>query len=249
MVQYACKRRAGPARRGEKNRKRGLTPMPAIFLVEDDASLAMGLLFTFEEEGFSTLHAKTAAEARAIFAQGGFDLIVLDVMLPDGNGYELCREFRKTSDVPIVFLTSCDDEINVVMGLDGGGDDYVTKPFQLKVLMSRIKAQLRRCARGQGGQLRAGNVLVEPEQSKAFAQGRELPLTVTELRLLTVFVRHAGQTMTRLQLLDRLWDNKGEFIDDNTLSVHVRHLREKLEAGSANVSIVTARGVGYRLEV
>lgn len=146
--------------------------MPAIFLVEDDASLAMGLLFTFEEEGFSTLHAKTAAEARAIFAQGGFDLIVLDVMLPDGNGYELCREFRKTSDVPIVFLTSCDDEINVVMGLDGGGDDYVTKPFSSRCSCPASRRSCAGARRGQGGQLRAGNVLVEPEQRQGLRTGK-----------------------------------------------------------------------------
>ena len=182
----------------------------------------MGLLFTFEEEGFSTLHAKTAAEARAIFAQGRLRPHCASTSCcPDGNGYELCREFRKTSDVPIVFLTSCDDEINVVMGpRRRRGTTTSPSPFSLKVLMSCITAQLRRCARGRAASCAPGTCLVEPEQSKAFAQGRELPLTVTELRLLTVFVRHAGQTMTRLQLLDRLWDNKGEFIDDNTLGPH-----------------------------
>lgn len=118
--------------------------MSAILLVEDDRALATGLVFTFEEEGFQTFHAATEQRAMEIFDKQPVDLIVLDVMLPDGNGYHLCKRIRKISDVPIIFLTFCDDEVNIVMGLDGGGDDYVTKPFKLKVLMSRIKAQLRR---------------------------------------------------------------------------------------------------------
>lgn len=222
--------------------------MPTIFLIEDDDALAAGLLFTFEEEGFSTLHAPSAAKARELFAQEPFDLIILDVTLPDGNGYVLCREFRATSRVPIIFLTACDDEVNIVMGLDGGGDDYVTKPFRLKILMSRIKAQLRRVQAAESTFLRAGNVTVNLEQSKAYAGKSELFLTATELRLFTYLLRHSGQTLTRTQILNHLWDNRGEYIDDNTLSVHIRHLREKLENAGSDVSIVTVRGIGYRLE-
>jgi DNA-binding response OmpR family regulator len=222
--------------------------MARILLVEDDEALAVGLLFAFAQEGYKTVRAAGAVEARRIFAQDEFDIILLDVMLPDGNGYELCKEFRNVSNIPIVFLTSCDDELNVVMGLDGGGDDYVTKPFALRVLLSRIKAQLRRGSSSVPGSLHAGNVVLNLEQGRAFAGDEELPLTATELRLLGLFLRHAGQALTRGQLLGRLWDNKGEFIDDNTLSVHVRHLREKLDAAGSTVEIVTLRGIGYRLE-
>lgn len=223
--------------------------MATILLIEDDEALAMGLLFTLEEEGYRAIRAAGARKARELFAQGGFDLILLDVMLPDGNGYELCKEFKSANDIPIVFLTSCDDEVNIVMGLDGGGDDYVTKPFQLKVLMSRIKAQLRRNRKEPLSLLRVGNLSVNLEQSKGTAGGKEIPLTGTELRLLAALVRHAGQTMTRTQLLDQIWDSKGEFIDDNTLSVHIRHLREKLDAAKCSACVVTVRGVGYRMEV
>ena len=221
--------------------------MSKILLVEDDNDLAAGLLFTFEEEGFQTSYAATAVEARAAFHQP-FDLVVLDIMLPDGSGYDLCRELRKTSDVPVIFLTSCDDEVNIVMGLDGGGDDYVTKPFQLKVLMSRIKVQLRRHSSAQAP-LATGNISLDTEQSRACVGEKELQLTVTEFRLLTLLVRNMGQIMTRKQLLDRLWDNRGDFVDDNTLSVHIRHLREKLEASGSTAVISTIRGLGYRLEV
>ncbi len=223
--------------------------MPQILLVEDDYALAVGLLFTFEEEGYQTIHAPTAQKAMEAFRENKIDLIVLDVMLPDGNGYALCKNIRKTSDVPIIFLTSCDDEVNIVMGLDGGGDDYVTKPFQLRVLMSRIKAQLRRQQGDISGVIRAGRLAVYPEQCKAYVEDAELMLTATEYRLLYQLLRNRGKTMTRKMLLDLLWDGKGEFVDDNTLSVHVRHLREKLSQVTDDALITTVRGIGYRLEV
>jgi len=222
--------------------------MSRIFLIEDDNDLATGLLFTFEEDGFQTIRAATASEARAAFREP-FDLVVLDIMLPDGNGFDLCRELRTISDVPVIFLTSYDDEINIVMGLDGGGDDYVTKPFQLKVLMSRIKAHLRRHNSAQTSVPQAGNVRLDAQRSRACIGQEELQLTSTEFRLLVLLATHTGQIMTRKQLLDLLWDNRGDFIDDNTLSVHIRHLREKLDAAGSTAVISTIRGLGYRLEV
>ena len=225
--------------------------MSRIFLIEDDDDLATGLLFTFEEEGYKAFRASTVKEARALYKEP-FDIVVLDVMLPDGSGYDLCRELRKLSDVPIIFLTSCDDEVNIVMGLDGGGDDYVTKPFQLKVLMSRIKAHLRRHSPSQSSlpQLTpVGNVQIDSLNSTARVGQTVLPLTVTEFRLLSMLVTHSGQIVTRQQFLTALWDNRGDFIDDNTLSVHIRHLREKLGAAGSTAVIGTIRGLGYRLEV
>jgi DNA-binding response OmpR family regulator len=225
--------------------------MSRIFLIEDDEDLATGLLFTFEEEGYGAFCASTAKEARSLYTEP-FDVVVLDVMLPDGSGYDLCRELRKRSDVPIIFLTSCDDEVNIVMGLDGGGDDYVTKPFQLKVLMSRIKAHLRRHSPSHPSLSQfppAGNVQVDSLNSTARVGQDTLPLTVTEFRLLSMLVTHYGQIVTRQQFLTALWDNRGDFIDDNTLSVHIRHLREKLDAAGSTAAIGTVRGLGYRLEV
>lgn len=219
-----------------------------LLLIEDDQALSMGLMYALEEEGYTMRHVATAAAAREAFEQGGFDLALMDVMLPDGNGYDLCRLLRRDSQVPVIFLTSCDEEVNIVMGLDTGGDDYVTKPFRLKELMSRIKAQLRRSSAVTSAVLAVGDLTLKTEQSQAFVGGQELQLTVTELRLLTILCRHAGQTLTRALLLDKLWDQKGSFVDDNTLSVHIRHLREKMQQAGSQVEIVTVRGIGYRLE-
>jgi DNA-binding response OmpR family regulator len=221
--------------------------MNCIFLIEDDSDLSAGLLFTFAEEGYQTIHAATCREARKMFHQP-FDLVVLDIMLPDGSGYDLCRELRTVTDVPIIFLTSCDDEVNIVMGLDGGGDDYVTKPFQLKVLMSRIKAHLRRREAVDAKALQAGNVRLDVRRGRAYVGQEELFLTATEYRLLLILVSHMGRILKRQQILDSLWDGKGEYIDDNTLSVHIRHLREKLTAAGSTASVGTVRGLGYRLE-
>ena len=221
-----------------------------ILLVEDDDALALGLGFLFSQEGFACTRAGSCAQARSAFTGAQFDVIVLDITLPDGSGFELCQEFRARSDAPILFLTAVDDELSMVRALDGGGDDYVTKPFALKVLLSRINALLRRGARRESehGAEALNNLRMDPGQMKCFVDGRDVALTATEWKLLWALRQNAGQTITRTQLLDRLWDASGAFIDDNTLSVHVRHLREKLQSAGARVSITTARGVGYRLE-
>lgn len=220
--------------------------MKQILLVEDDPDLAAGLQFALEEEGYTTKHATNMKEARALLGEP-FDLTVLDVMLPDGNGFDLCRELRQRSGMPVLFLTSRDDELDIVKGLDGGGDDYVTKPFQLRVLLSRIKALLRRG--NSGTNLQLGNIWVDTEKGRAYAGTAELSLTSTEYRLLSMLLGHAGQILQREQLLGYLWDSRGEYIDDNTLSVHIRHLREKLSASGSTAVIETVRGLGYRMEM
>lgn len=216
-----------------------------ILLVEDDMALAAGLLFTFEDEGFQTIHAKSVAEATGV--KEHYDIAVIDLMLPDGNGYTVCKKIREESQVPIIFLTACDDEINVVMGLDMGADDYVTKPFRLKELMSRIKAHLRRST-PVGGMITAGNILISPEEARVTVNHNEVILTLTEMKILTLLAASKGKTVTRATMLDKIWDCKGDFVDDNTLSVHMRHLREKLADAGSSVKIATARGIGYRLE-
>jgi DNA-binding response OmpR family regulator len=219
-----------------------------ILLVEDDKSLAIGLMYTFKEEGFECLCAQTAKSAREIF-DSSYDIVVMDVELPDGNGYDLCREIRSKSDVPIIFLTSYDDEVNIVMGLDMGGDDYVTKPFQLKVLMSRIKANIRRRNPVRSNIIKVGDLKVNTELCVAYVSDAKLELTATELRLITLFITNVNKTLTRTVILERLWDNQGKFIDDNTISVHIRHIREKLRGFNSDATIITIRGIGYRMEV
>ncbi|MCO7136566.1 response regulator transcription factor [[Clostridium] leptum] len=220
--------------------------MERILLVEDDCALAMGLVYSIQQEGFEVTHCPDAKSAREAFASSPFDLALLDVMLPDGNGFDLCRQFH--SSCPVILLTACDEEVNVVMGLDGGADDYITKPFRVRELISRMRAVLRRC-KSTDDTLKAGALTLHPEHSCVTLKGQSIPLTAMELRLLSHLMRNKGQTLTRTQLLDKLWDNRGEFVDDNTLSVNIRRLREKLEENpNQPQTILTVRGVGYRLE-
>ena len=155
-------------------------------------------------------------------------MLLLDVMLPDGNGYDFCRKLRSTSDMPVIFLTACDEETNIMMGLDIGGDDYITKPFKVGELLSRIKAVLRRSC--------------SASDDSRFSIAEQYDLTFIETKLLMLLRNNRGQIVERNQILDLLWDNKGEFVDDNTLSVHISRLREKI--GSSH--IITVRGVGYK---
>lgn len=222
--------------------------MAKILLVEDDNSLAIGIMYTFKEEGFECIHAQNVKSARELF-NNSYDIIVLDVELPDGNGFEICQEIRSKSDVPIIFLTSYDDEVNIVMGLDMGGDDYVTKPFRLKVLMSRIKANIRRRNPVKNNIIKAGDLKIDTELCSAYVDDVKLELTATEFRLLTFFLRNSNKTLKRSVILDRIWDNQGKFIDDNTVSVHIRHIREKLRCFNSKASIITIRGIGYRMEI
>ena len=222
--------------------------MAKILLVEDDNSLAIGIMYTFKEEGFECVHAHNAKSARALF-NSSYDIIVLDVELPDGNGFDLCEEIRNKSDVPIIFLTSYDDEVNIVMGLDMGADDYITKPFRLKVLMSRIKANIRRMSPVRSNIIKVGDLKIDTELCSSYVNDVKFELTATEFRLLTFFLINVNKTLKRSVIMDRLWDNQGKYIDDNTVSVHIRHIREKLRSLDSQVSIITIRGIGYRMEI
>ncbi len=197
--------------------------MAKILLAEDDSSLAYGLIYSLEREGYEVLHAPDCETVYKLFSDD-VSLILLDIMLPDGSGYDVCREIRKNSSVPIIFLTACDSEVNIITGLDMGADDYIPKPFRLGELLSRVRAVLRRISKKE----------IDTEE----VQG----LTLAELRLMNTLKANSGITLTRMQLLDKLWDGKGEFVDDNTLSVHISRLREKI--GSEH--IITVRGVGYK---
>ena len=220
--------------------------MARLLLLEDDQSLIDGLVYALTKEGFALDVAMTVREARAQLAVQAYDLLLLDQTLPDGSGLALCEEVRAGgSAVPIIFLTAMDEEIQVIRALDAGGDDYITKPFKLGELCSRIRAQLRRSGMlHQQEPVSEGTVRIEG--GRAYRAGEALELTATELRLLACFLRNRGQVLTREQLLAALWDEDANFVDDNTLSVYIRRLREKVERDpSAPQHLRTVRGLGY----
>ncbi len=196
--------------------------MATIMILEDDALLNKNIALSLKTAGYTVICASTVAQAETLCADA--DLLLLDVLLPDGNGVEFCRALRACSDVPVIFLSSCDDETDIIRGLEQGGDDYITKPFRLAELLSRIKANLRR------------RTVTVPLAD----------LTAVEQKLLEYLMLHKGQYVSREQLLGYLWDAKGEFVNDNTLSVHISRLREKLDAAGNAGKIRTKRGVGYQ---
>ena len=213
--------------------------MSTILLVEDDAALRSGLTELFTREGYDVNSAANAAEARRQFAPT-VDLIVLDVTLPDGNGVALCQEWRHQGvTTPILFLTAKDEEFDVVRGLDAGGNDYVTKPFRMMELLSRIRALLRRSA--PAPVTASGELEIDQAHMQVRRSGEIIPLTLTEYRVLHMLVS-SRSIVTREQLLEVLWDDGAKFVDDNTLSVHISRLREKIGAQH----IKTIRGVGYQ---
>ncbi len=222
--------------------------MDTILLTEDDQSIAMGLIYSLTQENFTVIHCKTVEESLQALTNP-FALAILDITLPDGNGYDICRKIRESRDTPVIFLTACDEEVNVVMGLEMGADDYITKPFRIRELISRIKTVLRRYHQYERREsvLELGDLTIFPEQGKVFQNGREVVLTVPEYRLLLALVNNKGQILTRSQLLEAIWDVDGEFVNDNTLSVCIKRLREKIEANPGEPThILTVRGLGYK---
>lgn len=225
---------------------------PRILLVEDDKSIALGLEYSLRQEGFTVTLCSSVAEAIAAVAAAGFDLAVLDLSLPDGSGYDICRSIKQSGDRPVIFLTACDDEVNVVMGLDMGADDYIAKPFRIRELVSRIRSVLRRYGKngagGATGIYEYGDVQINAALGKVSRAGDDVFLTALEYRLLMTLVNNEGQTLTRSQLLESIWDVSGDFVNDNTLTVYIKRLREKIEDDPQNPAIIkTVRGLGYRV--
>ncbi len=226
--------------------------MKRLFLLEDDLSLVSGLSFAFKKQGFSLDVARTIREAREIWADGKYDLLVLDVSLPDGSGFEFCESVRQVSNVPIIFLTASDEETNIIMGLDMGADDYITKPFKLGVLASRINALLRRMKDFRTGdtELRSNGIEVFLLQGQAFKNGQLIDLTAGEYKLLCLFMKNPNIVLPKDRILEELWDCEGNFIDGNTLTVYIRRLRIKVEDHPSDPQmIVTVRRMGYRWNV
>ncbi|MSS44187.1 response regulator transcription factor [Anaerosalibacter bizertensis] len=225
--------------------------MSKILLVEDDGTLAIGLEYSLKNEGYEIDVANNLSKARELFSVGNYQLILLDVMLPDGNGYEFCKEIREKSNIPIIFLTACDEEVNVVMGLDIGADDYISKPFRIRELISRIKSVLRRYGEDSLGKiLVSGDIKLYFLEGKVEKYGEEVSLTPIEYKLLANFMKNPNQVLSRSNILESLWDTGGEFVDDNTLSVYIKRLREKIEDNSSTpIYIKTVRGLGYKWDM
>ena len=226
--------------------------MKRLFLLEDDLSLINGLSFAFKKQGFESDVARTLREADALWTDGKYDLLVLDVSLPDGSGFEFCKKVRHTSKVPIIFLTASDEEMNIIMGLDIGGDDYITKPFKLGVLVSRINALLRR-AEGFSSvdtELKSNGIKVLLLQGQAYKNGTLLDLTAAEYKLLCLFMQNPGVVLSKEQILDKLWDHEGNYIDNSTLTVYIRRLRMKVEDNPSDPQmLLTVRRMGYKWNV
>lgn len=220
-----------------------------ILLVEDDAAIAIGLEYSLKREGYDVILADRVHDALQILAMDRCHFVIVDLGLPDGSGFSVCEK-AKQKQLPVLFLSAQDDEATIVKGLDMSGDDYVTKPFRLQELLSRIRSIIRRYDPGKQDILIVDELLIDQKQAKVFRKGQEIYLSAMEYQLLLVFVHHQGQTLTRPQLLDALWDHKGQYVEDNTLSVTIRRLCEKIEKDDKDPRIITTvRGLGYRMEV
>ena len=221
--------------------------MTRIFLVEDDKAIAKNLTLLLRSEGFTVSHAATRGEASAMLAGNLFDLALVDIALPDGNGFTVCTEIKERYQIPVLFLTASGDEASVVTGLNIGADDYITKPFRPRELIARIRAALRKQER-TGQAFEVCDLCVDTASGVVTKYGREIFLSALEYRLLLIFMNNPKNIITRSRLLDELWDAAGEFVSDNTLTVYIKRLREKIENDPANPQIIlTVRGTGYRL--
>ncbi|MCJ7841560.1 response regulator transcription factor [Lederbergia sp. NSJ-179] len=223
-----------------------------ILIVEDDKTIASGLEYSLKQDHYSTILCYDAASAKKIVTEelNGIDLCLFDLSLPDGSGYELCQIVKERADIPVIFLTAIDDEVNVVMGLDMGADDYITKPFRIRELLSRIKSVLRRYQKQPKTKsiIDLENIRINLLEGKVYKNGEEVVLTALEYRLLLIFANHIGQVLSRNQLLEQIWDVAGDFVNDNTLTVYIKRLREKLEDEPQNPRMIkTIRGLGYKI--
>lgn len=226
--------------------------MSKILLLEDDLSLVNGLTVAFQKEHYDLDIARTISEADILLSKNKYDLLILDVSLPDGSGFEICKKVRQASNIPIIFLTASDEEINIITGLDMGGDDYITKPFKFGVLMSRINALLRRVKNfsGEETELSSNGIKVLLLKGQIFLNGKLLDLTTGEYKLLCLFMQNPGVVLSKEKILEKLWDSDNNYVDDNTLTVYVRRLRMKIENNPSEPQmLLTVRRMGYKWNV
>lgn len=220
-----------------------------ILLIEDDPAIVENLSAFLKEEGFEVISVNGQQKALEQLEICRPQLILLDVTLAEGNGYSACTAIKAKYEIPIIFLTALGDEFSVVTGLDMGADDYISKPFRPRELVSRMRSVLRRAGKS-GGAVYAGNLKVDTEKGVVTRSGEELFLSALEYRLFLVFLNHRGKILSRGQLLEEIWDVAGEYVNDNTLTVYIKRLREKIERDPQNPEMIkTVRGLGYRMEV
>lgn len=226
--------------------------MSKIFFVEDDLSLISGLSFALKKQGYEVDNARTIDEAEKLWQNNKYDLAILDVSLPDGSGYQLCEKIRLNSKIPIIFLTAADEETDIIMGLDMGADDYITKPFKLAVFLSKVNAILRRSNdfNQKNTVLNSNGISVNLLNGDVTKNGETLNLTSGEYKLLCLFMENPNIILSQEQILGKLWDSNNDFIDNSTLTVYIRRLRKKVEDDPSNpTNIVTVRRMGYKWNV
>ena len=222
--------------------------MVKILLIEDDKAIVAGLTEYLNREGYLVRSAAGQSAAMKLLAEEASDLVLLDVSLADGNGFSACKAIKAEFDIPVIFLTASGDEFSTVTGFDLGADDYIPKPFRPRELVSRIKNVLRLTG-GTGKTVRLGNVVVDTEKGSALKNNRGVFLSALEYRLLLFFINNRGIVLTRERLLDAIWDVAGEYVNDNTLTVYIKRLREKIEDDPADPKIIlTVRGIGYKVD-
>lgn len=223
--------------------------MKEILIVEDDKTISLGLEYYLTQEGFGVDVASTCREALARLQTQNYDILLLDCGLPDGSGFDLFQEIRKISTVPIIFLTVIDDEVSIVMGLDMGADDYITKPFKARELLSRIKNVLRRSnSKNASNVIHIKNLTIDTLQAKVLKNGVDVMLTALEYKILLILAFNPNRVFTREEILADIWDVNEEYVNDNTLTVYIKRLREKIEDDKDHPQIIqTVRGIGYKV--
>lgn len=220
--------------------------MKTILILEDDENLSRGIAFTFEKDGYQAVSANSIAEGRRALELHKPDLLILDLGLPDGSGMDLCKEIRMSSNIPIIMLTACDLETDEVSGLLAGADDYMTKPFSLSILRARVEALLRRTETKSGHVISSGKYKLDVDHCKFFRKDKEISISITEFKLLSLLMTNSGHVLSKEQILSSLWDSEGNFVDENTLPVNISRLRAKIEADPKNPeTIQTVHGIGY----
>lgn len=221
-----------------------------IFLLEDDEAIGIGLTYSLENEGYNVTLAKSVKEAEKIIDEKEFSLYILDLTLPDGSGYDVCKRIKAKGDLPVIFLTAYDDEVNVIMGFELGADDYISKPFRVKELMLRIKSVMRRYSNETSdGIIKINSLKINTNEAKVYKNNEEIILTAMEYRLLLILLSNRGKVLSRTALLENIWDVAGDFVEDNTLTVYIKRLRDKIEENPAKPEFIkTVRGLGYVIE-
>lgn len=221
-----------------------------IFLLEDDEAIGIGLTYSLENEGYNVTLAKSVKEAEKIIDEKEFSLYILDLTLPDGSCYDVCKRIKAKGDLPVIFLTAYDDEVNVIMGFELGADDYISKPFRVKELMLRIKSVMRRYSNETSdGIIKINNLKINTNEAKVYKNNEEIILTAMEYRLLLILLSNRGKVLSRTALLENIWDVAGDFVEDNTLTVYIKRLRDKIEEDPAKPEFIkTVRGLGYVIE-